>query len=320
MGGILSRLYDHNFCPTAINSIPDDVFVDFENAQPLADETELYNEIEELTKTADNLLKDLEAYTGISFQLFNIMEFSRLNFTGAGAAIKKAFESATVENEKNAWKNVAPRALKLKECFDMSHRLASVGPKIFTKICTQSQSTGGVVELLEFHQALIKQFAKVVDSVMFLDNLKMSKPEINNDFSFFRRLRTKMSKINNTPEVGAGNNPFVFDDKISQQTNDLASNMRLINDMTNMFARPTPFLSTFTESLSKFVKESEQVVAERTPEMIGTMATVCQKMLDNPALRSKMKNITTEPFIVRVVVGLVILYDHVDPKGVFVKG
>jgi len=302
MGGILSRLYDHNFCPSAINSIPDDVFVDFENAQPLADETELYNEIEELTKTADILLKDLEAYTG------------------AGAAIKKAFESATVENEKNAWKNVAPRALKLKECFDMSHRLASVGPKIFTKICTQSQSTGGVVELLEFHQALIKQFAKVVDSVMFLDNLKMSKPEINNDFSFFRRLRTKMSKINNTPEVGTGNNPFVFDDKISQQTNDLASNMRLINDMTNMFARPTPFLSTFTESLSKFVKESEQVVAERTPEMIGTMATVCQKMLDNPALRSKMKNITTEPFIVRVVVGLVILYDHVDPKGVFVKG
>ena len=72
MGGILSRLYDHNFCPTAINSIPDDVFVDFENAQPLADETELYNEIEELTKTADNLLKDLEAYTGISFQLFNM--------------------------------------------------------------------------------------------------------------------------------------------------------------------------------------------------------------------------------------------------------
>lgn len=66
MGGILSRLYDHDFCPTATETIPNDVFVDFENAQPLPDEAELYNEIEELTKSADNLLKDLEAYTGIS--------------------------------------------------------------------------------------------------------------------------------------------------------------------------------------------------------------------------------------------------------------
>ena len=204
----------------------------------------------------------------------------------------------------------------------MSHKLASVGPKIFTKICTQSQSTGGVVELLEFHQALVKQFAKVVDYVMFLDNLKMSKPEINNDFSFFRRLRMKMTKIDITPEVATDNpdnNQFVFDDKVSQQANDLASEMKLINIMTEMFAKPTPFLSTFTQALSKFVKDSEQIVAERTPQMLGTMATVCQKMLDNQELRSKMKNITTEPFIVRVVVGLVILYDHVDPKGVFVK-
>lgn len=301
MGGILSRLYDHDFCPTATETIPNDVFVDFENAQPLPDEAKLYNEIEELTKSADNLLKDLEAYTG------------------SGAAIKKAFENATVENEKYAWKCVAPRALKLKECFDMSHKLASVGPKIFTKICTQSQSTGGVVELLEFHQALVKQFAKVVDYVMFLDNLKMSKPEINNDFSFFRRLRMKMTKIDITPEVATDNNQFVFDDKVSQQANDLASEMKLINIMTEMFAKPTPFLSTFTQALSKFVKDSEQIVAERTPQMLGTMATVCQKMLDNQELRSKMKNITTEPFIVRVVVGLVILYDHVDPKGVFVK-
>jgi len=304
MGGILSRLYDHDFCPTAIETIPNDVFVDFENAQPLPDEAELYNEIEELTKSADNLLKDLEAYTG------------------SGAAIKKAFENATVENEMYAWKCVAPRALKLKECFDMSHKLASVGPKFFTKICTQSQSTGGVVELLEVHQALVKQFAKVVDYVMFLDNLKMSKPEINNDFSFFRRLRMKMTKIDITPEVATDNpdnNQFVFDDKVSQQANDLASEMKLINIMTEMFAKPTPFLSTFTQALSKFVKDSEQIVAERTPQMLGTMATVCQKMLDNQELRSKMKNITTEPFIVRVVVGLVILYDHVDPKGVFVK-
>ena len=178
------------------------------------------------------------------------------------------------------------------------------------------------MELLEVHQALVKQFAKVVDYVMFLDNLKMSKPEINNDFSFFRRLRTKMTKIDITPEVATDNpdnNQFVFDDKVSQQANDLASEMKLINIMTEMFAKPTPFLSTFTQALSKFVKDSEQIVAERTPQMLGTMATVCQKMLDNQELRSKMKNITTEPFIVRVVVGLVILYDHVDPKGVFVK-
>ena len=240
-------------------------------------------------------------------------------FSGAGEAIKKAFEEATPANEKAAWKAVAPRALKVKEAYDLSNALASVGPKIFTKICDQSQSTGTVVELLEVHQALVKQIARVIDYVMFFDNVKMSKPEINNDFSFFRRLMTKMARLDNTPEVTSEENPFKFDDQVMQKASALGTNMKTVNMMTTMFAQPTPFLSTFSEVLTKFVKQNEGDVASLTPEMLATMATVCQKMLENPALRSKMKNIATEPFIVRVLVGLIILYDHVDPKGVFVK-
>ena len=43
-------------------------------------------------------------------------------------------------------------------------------------------------------------------------------------------------------------------------------------------------------------------------------------MLDTPELRSKIQSQETERFIVRVMVALIILYDHVHPTGAFAKG
>ena len=47
---------------------------------------------------------------------------------------------------------------------------------------------------------------------------------------------------------------------------------------------------------------------------------VCQKMLDNQELRQRIKQKETERFILRVMVALVILYDHIQPTGAFAKG
>ena len=54
---------DPDFCGRG-DSIPNDIFVDFESAKPLPDEEELYNEIEELLATSDKLLNDLNNYQG----------------------------------------------------------------------------------------------------------------------------------------------------------------------------------------------------------------------------------------------------------------
>ena len=47
---------------------------------------------------------------------------------------------------------------------------------------------------------------------------------------------------------------------------------------------------------------------------------VCQKMLDTPELRGRIQQQETEKFIIRVMVALIILYDHIHPTGAFAKG
>ena len=43
-------------------------------------------------------------------------------------------------------------------------------------------------------------------------------------------------------------------------------------------------------------------------------------MLDNQELRQRIKQKETERFILRVMVALIILYDHIQPTGAFAKG
>ena len=43
-------------------------------------------------------------------------------------------------------------------------------------------------------------------------------------------------------------------------------------------------------------------------------------MLDNQELRQRIKQKETERFILRVMVALIILYDHIHPTGAFAKG
>ncbi len=53
--------------------------------------------------------------------------------------------------------------------------------------------------------------------------------------------------------------------------------------------------------------------------MLSVMSKVCQRMLDTPELRSRIKFEETEAFILRVMTAAVILYDHVHPSGAFVR-
>ncbi len=45
----------------------------------------------------------------------------------------------------------------------------------------------GLFERLDAHQALVKQFAKILDFVLKFDEAKMTTPAVQNDFSYYRR-------------------------------------------------------------------------------------------------------------------------------------
>ena len=45
---------------------------------------------------------------------------------------------------------------------------------------------------LRTQQALVKQFAEIIDFVLKFDDLKMTTPSVQNDFSYYRRTISRM--------------------------------------------------------------------------------------------------------------------------------
>ncbi|VDO14196.1 unnamed protein product [Rodentolepis nana] len=56
-----------------------------------------------------------------------------------------------------------------------------------------------------------------------------------------------------------------------------------------------------------------------TSECLAAMAHICRGLLVKPSLRSRVTRDDTLMLLLRVMTGVIILYDHIDPYGVFRK-
>nr|XP_020515307.2 protein FAM49B-like [Labrus bergylta] len=65
--------------------------------------------------------------------------------------------------------------------------------------------------------------------------------------------------------------------------------------------------------------QNPDLPTENTTDCLSTMASVCKVMLDTPEYRSRFTSDETVLFCLRVMVGVIILFDHVHPAGAFVK-
>ncbi|XP_009646873.1 CYFIP-related Rac1 interactor B [Egretta garzetta] len=149
--------------------------------------------------------------------------------------------------------------------------------------------------------ALAKQFAEILHLTLSFDELKMTNPAIQNDFSYYRRTISR-NRINNLQL-----------DAESEVNNEMANRMSLF------YAEATPMLKTLSNATTKFVSENKTLPIEDTTDCLSTMACVCRVMLETPEYRSRFTNTETLLFCMRVMVGVIILYDHVHPVGAFAK-
>jgi len=125
----------------------------------------------------------------------------------------------------------------------------------------------------------------------------MKTPAIQNDFSYYRRTVSRQRMDYNNQHI---------------------INTELANRMSLFYAHATPMLKVLSEATSKFVQDNANDV-DNTTETIGTMAKVCLRMLEKEKLLSQIEREETHLLVLRVMVGLVILYDHVHPDGAFVR-
>lgn len=256
-----------------------DVFLDFENAQPTAEEADVHARVKAVLDRATDILRELEGYQG------------------AGEQIRLAISNASNEAmQEAAWAAVSPLVSKLKVFYDYSSEMEGVLPFLLEAMCT-----GAPMEALERKQALGKQFAEIIHFVLKFDDLKMTNPAIQNDFSYYRRTLSRMKMQDPSNESSA------------------VVNNEEANRMSLFYAYPTPMLKAISEATTKFVSENKALPIENTTDCLSTMATLCRIMIETPEFYQRFQNPETILFCQRVMVGCIILYDHVHALGAFSK-
>lgn len=279
MGNLLKLLTkeENDGCGSKI-----DIFLDFENATPTESEKEVFDVVHSVLDVAPQILQELQCYQG------------------AGEEIRQAISNALNEElQEVAWKAVVPLVGKLKTFYEFALELEAVLPQLLYALCSGPETP---IEHLERQQALAKQFAEILHFTLKFDDLKMTNPSIQNDFSYYRRTLSRR-KMANADDDSEG----------IQVTNEMANRMSLF------YAYPTPLLKILSDATSKFVTENKSLPIENTTDCLSTLANLCRTMIENPNFSSKVANEETHLFCLRVMVGLIILYDHVHPVGAFAK-
>ncbi|XP_070077903.1 CYFIP-related Rac1 interactor B isoform X1 [Equus caballus] len=230
-----------------------------------------------------------------SFKVTKWIEGQELNHQHWLKAIQ---HPADEKLQEKAWGAVVPLVGKLKKFYEFSQRLEAALRGLLGALTSTPYSP---TQHLEREQALAKQFAEILHFTLRFDELKMTNPAIQNDFSYYRRTLSRM-RINNVPAEGE-----------NEVNNELANRMSLF------YAEATPMLKTLSDATTKFVSENKNLPIENTTDCLSTMASVCRVMLETPEYRSRFTNEETVSFCLRVMVGVIILYDHVHPVGAFAK-
>uniref|UniRef100_A0A663EWC9 CYFIP related Rac1 interactor A n=1 Tax=Aquila chrysaetos chrysaetos TaxID=223781 RepID=A0A663EWC9_AQUCH len=284
-------------------------FLDFENAQPTDGEREVWNQISAVLQDSESMLADLQAYKG------------------AGQEIRDAIQNPNdIQLQEKAWNSVCPLVVRLKRFYEFSLRLEKALQSLLESLtCPPYTPT----QHLEREQALAKEFAEILHFTLrfdelkvnkvfqymlifsvyfepkliisFLSSLKMRNPAIQNDFSYYRRTISR-NRINN-----------MHLDIENEVNNEMANRMSLF------YAEATPMLKTLSNATTHFVSENKTLPIENTTDCLSTMASVCKVMLETPEYRSRFTSEETLMFCMRVMVGVIILYDHVHPVGAFSK-
>ncbi|KAG8524780.1 Protein FAM49A [Galemys pyrenaicus] len=285
-------------------------FLDFENAQPTEGEREIWNQISAVLQDSESILADLQAYKG------------------AGPEIRDAIQNPNdIQLQEKAWNAVCPLVVRLKRFYEFSIRLEKALQSLLESLtCPPYTPT----QHLEREQALAKEFAEILHFTLRFDELKMRNPAIQNDFSYYRRTISR-NRINN-----------MHLDIENEVNNEMANRMSLF------YAEATPMLKTLSNATMHFVSEdgdggggggdddggggddSDDDVMDRDGEDWRNLKlpvvepetskeTPLPLLLSSREYRSRFTSEETLMFCMRVMVGVIILYDHVHPVGAFCK-
>lgn len=250
-----------------------DIGLDLDSARPSQYEMEIYSYLSEILRPASFHLEVLSRYTG------------------CGDFIRQAISTPNRQNEDAAWNAVSPAVLKLKEYYEFALRIEEAFPKALMFLCN-----GDVAKNLDSCQASAKKMADILHFASHWDELKMCNPNVQNDFSYYRRTLSRMRMGNNSQK-----NIVVHDE--------------LANRMSLFYANATPMTRSLIDSVSNMTT-SGRITMDGLTDCLAILAAVC----NNLAAKNFNVNQMLVDYSLRVMVVCVIIYDHVNHIGAFHKG
>jgi len=237
-----------------------DAYIDLEGAKP------------------DGDAKVFDAFARIIDEAKRILELIE-DYKGCADLARKAMSAPTKENELAAFEGLLHAVDAIQAFFAYSVEIGRILPEVLVQLSKKP---------LAEQQALATLLAKLLDLALVFDQTRMMRPNLSNDFSYYRRL---LPKFNKHPEVK------VKDDE--------ASGMALFT------AEHIPMIS----SITKAAQSVDQQAQVQVQNMLASLANSCLKMLKN----KKFSHARTNLLCARAMTGAIVLYDRMGPNSAFNK-
>jgi hypothetical protein len=254
MGSIISSLLHPDF--------PSDIVVDFDKIdKPSGPELELYNRGNELLTHASSIISLVEGYKGNA----------ELIRTAMANPHDEAIQLAMFEG-------MFPNVERIKAFYTLAKSIDELGARLVTNF----------IETKTFNPALLKIFANLLNASLKFDRAKMMHPEIQNDFSQYRRALQKNQRHPGVP------------------VNDIEA-----NSVSMFIAQATPVITSLSTTLDNLQRQGKDVA-----KFLADFAHICCAFV----MREKSHNTEHAVMALTAMTVAFILYDNITPIGVFGKG
>lgn len=211
-------------------------------------------------------------------------------YKGCQELARQAMKEPTPENEAAAFEGLLLAVDDIALFYNFARDLERVVPELLVTLANAGaghSSEEARAAALQGQQAVAKQLGDIFAFALLFDQIRMARPFLSNDFSYYRRWLPKFSKHPNLR---------VKDDE--------ASGMALFT------AEPTPMIGCLIKAAARAMEKNENVTF-----VLALMANSCYKMVKT----KRFENADTNLFCLRTMTGSIILYDHVDTLGAFSK-
>eukprot|EP01083_Nonionella_stella_P270976 917852_1 len=243
---------------------------------------------------------DQDAYDNVlvlSSKKYKILENLR-NYKPSTAYLREAISSRTPEAEESAFMMVNASARIVQEFYLFSKEMQTIAQDILLaltpKASDRRSSVSGRRDSLSMlsRAAITYRLAELFDFALRFDRMKMLEPGLQNDFSFYRRSLHKESMQHLQPAVGDDDASFI----------------------SLFLAGHIPMLTVLCTAAKEAYRQDPSVT-----DNVARFCNQCYFVLRNKVLIQKEVDSEAVDMLLHAMVGALILYDHVEPEGVFQK-